>query len=331
MTQVPLNLPDRVMLADCWARDGLQNEPSFVATEAKVAVLDELIDAGFQQVEAVSFSSPKSVPQFRDAEDVLRRITRREGVMIRCITPNMRGLERAIDCTQAGAGVDAIGFPLSASEVHNVANVNRTHEQAKPELEQLARRAKAEGFDVVGSVSTAFGCPIVGDVPRDKVLELVAFFRDIGVDWLMLGDTTGMANPRQAFELLTLAMMEAPDLQWIGHFHDTRGSGLANCIAAMQAGITSFDCSLGGLGGQPAGGQHRYHTGLTGNVCTEDLAHMLVEMDIETGIDLEKLLEAGLLAEEAVGRQARSQVLRTGSVHHPVASLSGHVGGNEQA
>jgi hydroxymethylglutaryl-CoA lyase len=315
MTPSALTLPSRVTVADCWARDGLQNEPRFITTQAKVAVIDAIVESGIEQVEVVSFASPKATPQFADAADVLRQMQRREGMLVRCVIPNMRGLERAIACTQDGWGVDAVGFPLSASEAHNIANLNRTHAEHMPELEGITRRAKDEGFQVVASVSTAFGCPLTGDVPRAQVLEFVTFFRDIGVDWLMLGDTTGMANPRDAYEMHVLSAQIAPTVRLIGHFHDTRGNGMANCFAALLAGVTCFDACMGGVGGQPAGGQQRYHDGETGNVSTEDLVHMLAEMGIQTGIDLETLLSAGRLAETAMGRPLRSQVLATGPVH----------------
>jgi len=307
-----------VVLCECFARDGLQNEDRIVPTDQKVRFIDAAAEAGFPKIEAVSYAHPKYLPQFADAEEVLRRIHRRPGVRYLGLVPNERGLDRCLAHCQQGYGPDAIGTILSASEPHNQANVRRSVAESKAEIEAICRRALKEGLRVIGGIATAFGCPIQGDVPVEAVADLAAWYADLGVTEVLFGDTTGMANPVQVEAFFARIRDRVPGLVPIAHFHNTRGTALANCVAALRAGVTHFDASTGGVGGRPKFTEGTYPrvTGLTGNACTEDLVAMFEEMGIATGIHLDRLLDLGRLAEEILGRELHSHVLKSGLIRH---------------
>lgn len=307
-----------VVLCECFARDGLQNEDRIVLTDQKIRFIDAAAEAGFPKIEAVSYAHPRYLPQFADAEEVLRRIRRRPGVRYLGLVPNERGLDRCLEHCQKGYGPDAVGTILSASEPHNQANVRRSVAESKAEIEAICRRALEEGLGVIGGIATAFGCPIQGDVPVAVVADLAAWYADLGVTQVLFGDTTGMANPVQVEAFFTRIRERLPGLVPIAHFHNTRGTALANCVAALRAGVTHFDASVGGVGGRPKFTEGTYPrvAGLTGNACTEDLVAMFEEMGISTGIHLDRLLDLGRLAEEILGRELYSHVLKSGLIRH---------------
>ena len=313
-----MSLPGHVVLCECFARDGLQNQEEVVATDLKVQFVDAATEAGFRKIEVASYAHPKYLPQFADTGEVLRRIRRRPGVSYLGLVPNDRGLDRCLEHCQKGHGPDAIGTILSASEPHNLANVKRTLAESRTEIESLCRRARREGLRVAGGIATAFGCPIQGDVPFEAVAELAVWYADLGVEAILFGDTTGVANPVQVEAFFGRMLERVPGVAAIAHFHNTRGTALANCVAALRAGVTHLDGSVGGVGGRPkfTEGSYPKIMGFTGNACTEDLVAMLEEMGVPTGIDLDRLLELGRLAERILGRELLAHVVKTGLVKH---------------
>lgn len=306
------------MLCECFARDGLQNQEEVVATDLKVQFVDAATEAGFRRIEVASYAHPKYLPQFADTGEVLRRIRRRPGVSYLGLVPNDRGLDRCLEHCQQGHGPDVIGTILSASEPHNLANVKRTLAESRTEIESLCRRARREGLRVAGGIATAFGCPIQGDVSFEAVAELALWYADLGVEAILFGDTTGVANPVQVEAFFGRMLDRVPGLAPIAHFHNTRGTALANCVAALRAGVTHLDASVGGVGGRPkfTEGSYPKIMGFTGNACTEDLVAMLEEMGMPTGIDLDRLLDLGRLAERILGRELLAHVVKTGLVKH---------------
>ncbi|HEY3447616.1 MAG TPA: hydroxymethylglutaryl-CoA lyase [Myxococcales bacterium] len=310
-------LPERVVMGECWARDGLQNERLIVPTDAKVELITGLVEAGFTKIEATSFAHPKYLPQFADAEEVLKRIPQKPGVDYRAICTTLKSVERAVRCKEQGYGVQEIAMVISASEAHNRANVDMSHEENQALLEKMTRLALDSGHKVFGWVLTSFGCPIVGDVEPAQAIRLGQWWRDIGASYVGFGDTTGAANPRQvsAFYEQVLAAGMDPGIIVV-HFHDTRGWGIANSLTALTFGLRYFDGSLGAIGGQPKTGSAEYHRGFSGNTCTEDLVGMFEEMGVSTGIDLTKMLALGHRAEEVLGRRLRSNLLHAGLVPH---------------
>ena len=302
---------DAVGLCECWGRDGIQGWPRTVTAEHKAEVLNGALAAGFEEVEVCAFVSPRITRQFDDAAQVLSMLRRPEGRRTRAIVPNERGLERALEANASSGAITTIGFPISASESHNLANLGRSREQSVREARRIADAAHAEGLDVVAAVATAFGCPLEGIVPRAAVLELVDELAACGVGRLMLADTTGLADPRSAHDLFAEAVERVPGVEWIAHFHDTRGRGIANTLAALAGGAGTADCSLGGLGGEPDAVEHG-HVGESGNVVSEDLVSVLAQMEVETRVDPALVLELGRRVEAVMGRALRSQVLRSG-------------------
>lgn len=310
-------LPPHVVLGECWARDGLQNESQVIPTDQKVELITGMVDAGFTKIEATSFAHPRYLPQFADAEEVLQRIPRKHGVHYRAICTTMKSLERAIRSREAGYGVDEIAMVISASEEHNLANVDMTRDENMALLEKMARRAIDSGHEVFGWVLTSFGCPISGDVPVPEVLRTGKWWKDVGARYIGFGDTTGAANPRQASEFYEQTLGAGfSTSEVVVHFHDTRGWGVANSLVALGYGFRYFDSSLGAIGGQPKTGAATYHHGHTGNTCTEDLVGMFEEMGVQTGIDLDRMLQLGARAEEILGRRLRSNYLLAGPVPH---------------
>jgi len=295
------NLPSRVSVYEVSPRDGLQNESAQVATHAKVRLIEALVDSGIRRIEVGSFVAPKWVPQMADADEVCRMIERREGVTYSGLCPNARGLERAV-----AARVDEIAVFVSASETHNSKNVNKTIAQTLKAFERVIRPAVDQGLRVRGYVSTLWGCPYEGEVDPKRGLDLAKHLLGEGCYQVSLGDTIGVGTPIQTQRILSLFAAEIPLEQIALHLHDTRGTALANVLVGLGAGITTFDASVAGLGGCP------YAPGAAGNLATEDLVYTLHGMGIETGIDLDKLWQAGQVAEAIVGRELPGKVHRAG-------------------
>jgi len=293
-------------LCECFARDGLQHEPAFVATAAKRALVERFAALGFPRVEATSYSSPKVVPQFADASELLASLRRRPGTSYKATCANPKAVERALADFEAGYGADEVSLLVSASESHSKKNLNRTREAQWANVEEMVRLANGR-FRLVGTVSVAFGCPFEGEVDPGVVAEDVARFASLGVAHVALGDTTGLATPPKVKDIVA-RMPKGVTI--IAHFHDTRGTGLVNYVAAWEAGVRWFDSSFGGVGGHPA--KVQYGEGHTGNVCTEDLVSLFESMGIDTGIDLDGLIDAARACEAALGRELHGRVTRSG-------------------
>jgi hydroxymethylglutaryl-CoA lyase len=298
-----------VVLCECFARDGLQHETEFVPTLTKRALIERFAAIGFQRVEATSYSNPKVVPQFADASELLKSLTRRAGVHYKATCANVRAVERALADLDAGFGVTEISLLVSASEAHSQKNLRRSRAEQWENVQQMAAAAQGR-FRLIGTISVAFGCPFEGAVDPGLVVADALRFKDAGVDHVALGDTTGMATPAAMKDLVARQRREAPGVTVIAHLHDTRGTGLVNALAAYEAGVRYFDCSFGGVGGHPA--QVKYGGGYTGNVCTEDLVNLFESLGIRTGIDLAGLIETSRLCEETLGRELHGRVTRSG-------------------
>jgi hydroxymethylglutaryl-CoA lyase len=296
-----MQLPERVTITEVGTRDGFQIEPDFIATEQKVEVVNRLSEAGVPRIEVTSFVHPKAVPQLRDAEAVMAAIRRRPGTRYAALVPNDKGAVRAVD-----AGVDAIHTVVSASESHNLANVNMTVAESLDKLRAVMLVAARANVHVGCGISTSFGCPFEGDVPLPRLETVVGRLVDMGARAIGLADTTGMANPRQVTRVLEHLMPRFPGVEWTLHTHDTRAMAIPNILAAMACGVTNFDASVGGLGGCP------FAPGASGNVCTEDLVHCLHAMEVQTGIDLDRLLDASRRVQEIVGRPLPGQIVKAG-------------------
>ena len=309
-------LPASVVLCECWARDGLQSMPRLVSTDDKVEMINRVIAAGFKKLEITSFSHPKLLPQFADCVDVLKRIDRRPDVSYVVLMPNTKGFDRLEVCQKEGYGASEIILMISSSEKHNLLNFRMTHDQAMAEHAAIMARAHTLGIRVIGCAGTVYGCPVQGDITTADVAKLVKFYLDEGAQTIMLGDTTGVANPRLVRERVGELMAQFPGAEFIAHFHDTRGTGIVNTLAMLELGVRYVDGSIGAIGGQPATGAAKYSAGYTGNACSEDLVGMLGEMGVETGIDLTQLIDAGRRAEEILGQRLRSNIVRSGPVIH---------------
>jgi len=296
-----MQVPERVTICEVGTRDGFQIESDFIPTGHKIEVVDRLTEAGLPRIEVTSFVHPKAVPQLRDAEAVMAGIQRRAGTRYAALVPNDKGASRAVD-----AGVDAIHTVLSASESHNLANVNMTIAESMDKLRAVGQIAARAGVTMQCGVSTSFGCPFEGDVPIDHLERLVARLVDLGAAGIGLADTTGMANPRQVAAVLERLIPRFPGIEWTLHTHDTRAMAISNILAAMQLGVTHFDASIGGLGGCP------FAPGASGNVCTEDLVHCLQAMGVATGIDLDRLVAVSRRVEQLVGRPLPGQIIKAG-------------------
>jgi hydroxymethylglutaryl-CoA lyase len=304
--------PDnRIVVQEVSPRDGLQIEPAWVETADKVELVDALSRAGFSRIEVSSFVSPKAVPALRDAAEVFARIVRRPGTIYVALVPNLKGAESALD-----AGADELNFVMSASETHNLANMGMTRDGSLAALARIAEAARGAPVTVNATVATAFGCPFEGNQPPEKISDIVARYLDLGVDGVTLADTTGMANPTQVENLVRRVLTQVPPDRLTLHFHNTRGLGLVNVLAARAAGGRRFDASLGGLGGCP------FAPGASGNVCTEDLVNMCHEMGIETGLDLPALIELSRGLPRLVGHDSAGQVAKAGRACelHPIPS-----------
>ena len=312
--------PAAVTVCECWARDGLQSMPVLVPTAEKIAMIDRVTAAGFRKVEVTSFSHPQLLPQFADAAEVLRGIVRRPGVSHVVLMPNEKGFDRLERCQGEGHGAEEIILMISSSEKHNLLNFRMPHADAMAEHARIIRRAHRLGLRVIGCAGTVYGCPVGGDVPVSDVAKIVGFYLDEGAQTIMLGDTTGMANPLLVRERLGELRARFPRAEYIAHFHDTRGTGIVNSVTALEEGLRYVDTSLGAIGGQPATGAAKYSAGFTGNTCTEDLVALLEEMGVRTGVDVAAMLDAGRHAEEVLGQRLRSNVIRSGPVLHEPSS-----------
>ena len=301
------DLPSAISLREVGPRDGLQNEAP-VATDAKVELIDALSNTGVRRIEAVSFVHPKAIPQMADADEVWKRIHRNDDVRYSALVPNLKGAQRALE-----AGFREIEVVVSASDTHNKRNVNRSTEESLDDIAALIDVVHGEGRTVQVIVSTAWGCPYEGDVPVERVLATATRAVRDGADGISFGDTTGMATPTRVAKLLGEFRSAHPGTPLNVHFHNTRGTGLANVLTALDLGVSDFDASVGGLGGCP------YAPGATGNVATEELVHMVEDMGIDTGVDLDAMIDAAATAERIVGRQLPSQVLRAGPRTRTVA------------
>jgi len=299
-------LPSKVRIREVGPRDGFQNEPETIATADKVRLIDMLSATGLRRLEVTSFVRPDVIPQLSDAAEVLTSVERRDGVAFSVLIPNQRGLERALELRDR---FDEISVFLSASETHNQRNVNRSVEESLNGLEVALEIAREAGLRCEGVIATSFGCPYEGEVPQGRVFEIAERLAAAGCAEVGFGDTTGMANPRQVHEFFAAARERLQAAELTAHFHNTRGQGLANVLAALEEGVESFESSFGELGGCPV------PPGSTGNVSTEDVVSMLHEMGVETGVDLPRLVEASRAAQEVLGRPLGSHVLRAGPVN----------------
>lgn len=297
----PMTYPRAVRIREVGPRDGIQSEKADVATRDKIALIDALSGTGLRYIEAISIVSPKAIPQMADAPDVWAGIQRKEGIVYSALVPNRKGAEIAADL-----GVDSLQVFIAASDSYNLKNVHKTTDDSFVDVEEVVSVARDAEIPVEGTISTAFGCPYEGDVDPSNVVAVSQRMRELGIDAISYGDTTGMGTPRRVREVIAALREALPDLVLNMHFHDTRGTGLANVLVALEEGVDYFDASIGGMGGSP------FAQGATGNIATEDLVHMLSDMDIATGIDLGRLIAAGKVAQSFIEGELPSKVLKAG-------------------
>jgi len=286
----------KITIKEVGPRDGFQNIADFIPTQEKVKIVDMLVDTGVSKVQVSSFVHPKWIPQLADAPEVFARINKKPGVEYNALIPNERGLDRAIQ-----SGVKSVGWVISATDLHNKENLNMTTDESLAVLAPAVQKAKEHGITITGGVACAFGCPFEGDVPVEKVIKVVKTYRDLDLNTVSIADSIGIANPEQVKALFTTLLKEFSDLKFSVHLHDILGIGLANVYAAYEAGITSFDASIAGLGGCP----YALHPG--GNIATESLVNMFEKMGVDTGINLDKLLEVSRYVRSVVGESPRKQ------------------------
>ncbi len=296
-----------LVLCECFARDGLQHETAAIPAEAKIAMINRIAEIGFKRIEITSFSHPKHVPQFADAEAVLKGVTRHPGVLFKATCPNPQAVKRALEAQGGGWGPEEISLLVSASEGHTQKNLRRTREEQWANVAEMAALAAGQ-FVMVGTISVAFDCPFDGPTTPEQVLADAERFASLGVTRIAIGDTIGSATPPRVRDLIGWLNGALPEATFIAHFHDSRGTGIANTLAAIEAGLTHADCALGGTGGHPA--KIAYGEGFTGNTCTEDLATALAAMGYETGLDMARLRAAGEEAERLLGRTLHSKTVR---------------------
>jgi hydroxymethylglutaryl-CoA lyase len=298
-----------VVLCECFARDGLQHETVMIPAATKLALIEGFAQAGFQRIEATSYSNPVVIPQFADASQVLQGLARQPEVFYKATCANVRAVERALVDLNAGYGANEISLLVSASESHSQKNLKRSREDQWTNIAAMVDAAKGQ-FRLIGTVSVAFGCPFEGAVDPQKVLADVEAFARLGVSFVTLGDTTGVATPATTRQLFRQILTHLPQVTPIAHFHDTRATGMVNYVAALEAGVRYFDCAFGGVGGHPA--KVKYGGGFTGNVGTEDWVGLLESMGVSTGIDLEHMMRLSQKCEEVLGRELHSRVARSG-------------------
>jgi hydroxymethylglutaryl-CoA lyase len=303
----------KIHIQEVVTRDGFQIEGNFIPTEEKISLLNRLSNVGFSRIEVSSFVSPKAVPMLRDAKEVVAAIEKNPDVTYVCLVPNARGAETALS-----TDIDEINFVMSASETHNLANVRKTHEQSLEELATISSLIKGSTLKLNGSIATTFGCPYEGDVSEKTLFSVIEGYLKRNVMSVTLADTTGMANPAQVEALLGKVRSKWPELEVTLHFHNTRGMGFTNVLAGIRAGVNRYDAALGGLGGCP------FAAGATGNICTEDLVHMLHAMGHETTVDLDELLGIAKDLPTIVGHDVPGQVIKAGKISdlHQAPTLS---------
>ena len=296
-----MKLPSTVNLCEVGLRDGLQNEPVILNTSEKLKLAEGLIKAGFKVIELGSFMNPKAVPQMADTDELFKSLSNVEGVELRALVANKKGVERAISC-----GCRKIKLNVSASKGHNLANINKTPEETVAGFAENVDLALKNGLEVSGSISMPFASPWEGIIPIKDVEEIVEAYIKVGIKEISLSDASGMATPKQVYDMCSSMKKNYPFVKWWLHFHNTRGMAMANIVASMEAGITNFDSSLGGFGGCP------FVPGATGNVSTEDVVHMMDEMGIETGIDILKIIEMARNLKGILGHEGDSYILKAG-------------------
>ena len=296
-----MNLPKKVTICEVGPRDGLQNEDKVLSLEEKIEIINAISDAGYKVIEVGSFMSPKAVPQMASTDEVFKGITKKEGVEYRALIANLKGVERAIAC-----GCKKVKLNVSASKAHNLANLNMTPEESVAKFKDIVELAAENGLEISGSISMPFGSPWEHKIPVEDVKDIVKAYLNVGINEISLSDASGMAVPNQVYELCSKLKEEFPQVKWILHFHNTRGVGNANILAGLQAGITWFDTSFGGLGGCP------FVPGAAGNVISEDVVHMLHEMGIETDVDLDRAINIANRMREIVGHDLPGYILKAG-------------------
>lgn len=296
------NSKDVVAINEVVLRDGFQNEPNFVPTEEKIRVANSLSRTGVRRIEVSSFVSPRAIPNLRDAEEVFKGIERAPGVIYTALVPNERGVQRAIECN-----VDEVNLVMSIGEKHNLRNLRMTCEQSLAQFKGIMGALAGTAISVNGTLATAFGCPFEGPQPVERVLWAIDTYLALGITGITIADTIGVANPRQVANLVALIRKHHEDLPLTIHLHNTRDMGLANAMAAVDEGVRSFDSALGGIGGCP------YAPGATGNVCTEDLVHMLHRCGIDTGVDLEALIDLSDTLSDVLGHEVPGYVVKSGT------------------
>lgn len=296
-----MNIPKSVVLCEVGPRDGLQNEKHILTVEEKLELLDALAGAGFKVIEFGSFMSPKAVPQMANSDEVYQKLKKREGVEYRALVANARGVQRAVDC-----GCKKVKLNISASNYHNLANLNKTTEETMASFQSSFALATENGLAVSGSIACPFGSPWDGEIPIDNVKKIIEAYLKAGVSEISISDAPGMATPGQVYGMMVELQDTFPEVKYILHFHNTRGMAVANIIAGMDAGVTWFDTAFAGVGGCP------FVPGAAGNVSSEDVVHMFSEMGVETGIDLDKVIAIGRRVEEIINRRADSYVLHAG-------------------
>jgi len=299
-----MQLPKRVHILEVGPRDGFQAEKQWIPTEKKIEIINALSRTGLPEIQVTSFVHPKAIPQLADAEEVFGKIDREPGVGYRALVPNLKGLQRALVFKPS-----KVHFMASVTDSHSRANGNRTVDETLRDMEPMVPVAKAAGVGINGGMACTFGCPFEGRPPMEQLDRIVARYVEMGITDIGLSDTIGVANPRQVYDTCAHMLDKYPRVNWGLHLHNTRDMALANILAAMQAGITRFEGAIGGLGGCP------YAPGASGNVATEDMVHMLHEMGIETGIDLDKLIEVAKMVQEVVPHRLDSAMVRAGRGH----------------
>lgn len=304
-----MNLPSKVIIKEVGPRDGLQNESQLIKTEDKVEWINRLSETGLSYIEVTSFVHPKWIPQLADAKEVLTEIKRKKDITYAALIPNMKGLASALE-----VGLDEASIFMSASESHNKNNINKTIDETYPVLKEVVDEAKKSNVSVRGYVSTVIGCPYEGPIAPEQVLKVVDRLVEMGVSEISLGDTIGVGVPTQVEKLLEVLLHHFPANLFAMHFHDTRGTALANIVKSLEMGITTFDSSVGGLGGCP------YAKGASGNVATEDLLYLLSEMGIDTGVQLDRIISAATYIEEKIGKKLVSKQLEIARNEREVAS-----------
>jgi len=307
-----MNLPKQVTIVEVGPRDGFQNEPGFIPTKQKVRIVDLLSETGLRRIEVTSFVHPKAIPQLADAAEVMARIKRKGKTRYMALVPNVKGVERALQ-----AGVKEINLVVSASESHNKNNVNMSAGESLKVLKEATRIALGNGMKIRGSIATTFGCPFEGRVSPLKVEEITQEYLAMGVHEVCLADTAGMADPLQVSEMVNRLRDKLKHVEFSLHFHNTRGAGMANVLAALLEGVSIFDASICGLGGCP------YAPGATGNIPTADMVHMLESMGVDTGINLSKLIECAQSVQELLGRVLPGQVMKAAAVPWAIKKQAG--------